>query len=77
MPESSFAEMIEETRSLISALSENVAEARRLCEISYNLRCDTSDLREFLREARLAALNRWSEGRPPKQAGVPRNRYWR
>jgi hypothetical protein len=74
MPESSFAEMIEETCSLISALSEKVAAARELREVSYNLRCDNADLREFLREARLVALNRRSERSSAESGGVPRNR---
>jgi hypothetical protein len=68
MPESSFAEMFEETRSLISALSEQVAAARELREISHNLRCDTSDLREFLREARLVT-RRQMERRSSAEAG--------
>lgn len=67
MPSSSPSdELMERTRSLISAACENIMVARELRELSQNLRYDNSDLREFLREARLRALstyNHWMEQR--------------
>ena len=57
----SLDELMEETRSLVEVAYENIAMARELRELSRNLRYDNSDLREFLREARLLALSRYND----------------
>jgi hypothetical protein len=61
MTSSSLDELMERTRSLISAAYENIVMARELREVSRSIRCDNSDLREFLREAHLLVLRRHQE----------------
>lgn len=63
---SSFAEMYERTQELIEAASHLVSNARALRETCRELRHDSIDLRDFLRENDLrlrCRYEQWVEGR--------------
>lgn len=69
MASSSLDQVMERTRSLIEAAYENITTARELREVSQNIRYDNSDLREFLREARLLALSRYNDRMEQRLSG--------
>ncbi len=57
IPSPPFNELRERTRSLITAAAENVATANLLCQIAREIMGDNADFRDFLLEARMAALS--------------------
>jgi hypothetical protein len=71
MRSQSLDEIRERTRSLINAARENMFLARDLCEASYEILNDNSDLREFLFENRQAVRSKYQRWLDARAGSVP------